>query len=167
MIAPTHGTRAVIRIERSSATAALEFKAFGFPLIGPATTELPDRPGAVERDVSGRATLLHFAPGRFLAPAPTAETARHLAALADAGVGASFDVEGKWQEFALSGSSAERVLAATIDARAVLGQRDCAAVQLFDCPCVLARRKDGYDVWVEASYALDLGESFARVGKEL
>jgi sarcosine oxidase gamma subunit len=143
---------------------ALEFKAFEFPLTGAAAAELPASPGAVQRGTgtgtgidnyssTGRAVLLHFAPGRFLAPAPTPDTERRLLDLQAAGVGAMFDVEGKWQAFALTAPGAERALASTIDLAQALGGRDCAALHLFDCPAVLSRRGGGFEVWVEASYA--------------
>jgi sarcosine oxidase gamma subunit len=156
---------------------ALEFKAFEFPLTGAAAAELPASPGAVQRGTSigpgtgidagagidngsstGRAVLLHFAPGRFLAPAPTPDTERRLLALQAAGVGAMFDVEGKWQAFALTAPGAERALASTIDLTQALGGRDCAALHLFDCPAVLSRRGAGFEAWVEASYAVAFGE---------
>jgi hypothetical protein len=139
----------------------LEFKAFEFPLTGAAAAELPASPGAVRRDTdlgTGRAILLHFAPGRFLAPTPTPDTERHLLALQAAGVGALFDVEGKWQAFALTAPGAERALSSTIDLAQALGGRDCAALHLFDCPAVLSRRGGGFEVWVEASYAVAFRE---------
>jgi sarcosine oxidase gamma subunit len=148
---------------------ALEFKAFEFPLTGAAAAELPASPGAVERGTgsgtgsgngssTGRAVLLHFAPGRFLAPAPTPDTERRLLGLQAAGVGAMFDVEGKWQAFALTAPGAERALSSTIDLTQALGGRDCAALHLFDCPAVLARRGGDFEVWVEASYAVAFRE---------
>jgi sarcosine oxidase gamma subunit len=144
---------------------ALEFKAFEFPLTGAAAAELPASPGAVRRDTdvgsdssTGRAVLLHFAPGRFLAPAPTPDTQRRLLTLQAAGVGAVFDVQGKWQAFALTAPGAERALSSTIDLAQALGGRDCAALHLFDCPAVLSRRSGGFEVWVEASYAVAFRE---------
>ena len=156
---------------------ALEFKAFEFPLRGAAAAELPASPGAVQRgstaigagtDIdngssTGRAVLLHFAPGRFLAPAPTPDTERRLLALQAAGVGAMFDVEGKWQAFALTAPGAERALSSTIDLAQVLGGRDCAALHLFDCPAVLSRRGAGFEVWVEASYAVAFREVLSEL----
>jgi sarcosine oxidase gamma subunit len=131
----------------------LEFKSFKFSLIDTVMTILPVSPGAVMRDASGRAVLLHMGPGRFLVPAPTPDLVRRLDTLQAAGVGALFDVDGKWQAFAMTGPSAERILSSTIDLGQVLASRNCAALHLFDCPAVLARRPDAFDVWVEASYA--------------
>jgi sarcosine oxidase gamma subunit len=171
---------------------ALEFKAFEFPLVGAAAAELPAAPGAVHRDTdigisigtgtgagagagigdsngngsrAGRAALLHFAPGRFLAPAPTPDTERRLHALQAAGAGAVFDVEGKWQAFALTAPGAERALSSTIDLAQALGGRDCAALYLFDCPAVLSRCEGGFDVWVEASYAVAFRELLGGTDK--
>jgi sarcosine oxidase gamma subunit len=150
---------------------ALEFKAFEFPLTAAAAAELPASPGAAQRGTdmgagtgidngssTGRAVLLHFAPGRFLAPAPTPDTERRLLALQATGVGALFDVEGKWQALALTAPGAERALSSTIDLAQALGGRDCAALHLFDCPAILSRRDAGFEVWVEASYAVALRE---------
>jgi hypothetical protein len=155
---------------------ALEFKAFEFPLTGAAAAELPASPGAVERGTSidagtgiddgssiGRAVLLHFAPGRFLAPTPTPDTERRFFALQAAGVGAMFDVEGKWQAFALTAPGAERALSSTIDLAQALAGRDCAALHLFDCPAVLSRRGAGFEVWVEASYAVAFREVLSEL----
>jgi sarcosine oxidase gamma subunit len=150
------------RIEGPTLQRMLEFKTFEFPLAGTAIVELPASPGAVQRDAGGRATLLHFAAGRFLVPAPLPDMARHLGALQTAGVGAVFDVDGKWRTFALAGRGAERVLASTIDLGQVLQHRDCAALHLFDCPAVLARRAEAFDVWVEASYASAFRECVNR-----
>ena len=158
---------------------ALEFKAFEFPLTGAAAAELPASPGAVQRGTdigagtgidngssTGRAVLLHFAPGRFLAPAPTTDTERRLLALQAAGVGAVFDVQGKWQAFALTAPGAERALSSTIDLTQALGGRDCAALHLFDCPAVLSRRGGGFEVWVEASYAVAFREVLGELRGE-
>ena len=142
----------------------LEFKSFKFPLIDTAMIHLPVSPGAVERDASGRAALLHIGPGRFLVPAPTPELVRRLDTLQAAGVGALFDVDGKWRAFALTGPSYERVLSSTIDLSQVLANRDCAALHLFDCPAVLARRPDAFDVWIEASFAGAFRESMRARG---
>jgi hypothetical protein len=143
-------------IEGPALERMLEFKAFEFPLLVEASAGLPASPGAVQRDASGRALLLHFAAGRFLAPAPTPDRVRHLDALQAAGVGALFDVDGKWRRFALTGPGASRVLASAVDLGVALRHRDCAALQLFDCPAVLASRAGAFDVWVEASYATAL-----------
>jgi sarcosine oxidase gamma subunit len=154
---------------------ALEFRAFEFPLTA-AAAELPASPGALQRgtDMSagtsidsgsstGRAALLHFAPGRFLAPAPTPDTERRLLALQAAGAGALFDVEGKWRAFALTAPGAERALSSTIDLAQALGGRDCAALHLFDCPAILSRRGGGFELWIEASYAVALHEVLSEL----
>lgn len=142
-----------IRAEGPVLQRTLEFKTFRFPLAETPNIGLPPSPGAVRRDASGRATLLHFAPGRFLAPGPTPDMQEHLDALQGTGVGALFDVDGKWEAFALTGPGVESVLSYSIDLAQVLGSRECASLHLFDCPAVLARRADAFDVWVERSYA--------------
>jgi heterotetrameric sarcosine oxidase gamma subunit len=151
------------RIDGPGDGVGLEFKTFLFPLVGTATADLPAPPGAAWHDGSGHATLLHFAPGRFLAPAPTAEMARHLAALESAGVGRLFDVRGKWRQLTVAGTGAARLLSAGVDVEAVLAHRDCAALTLFDCPLVLARSGQRFELWVESSYATDLRASLDRL----
>ena len=151
------------QIDGPLAIEAREFKTFMFPLVGTATADLPAPPGAVQRDGAGRPTLLHFAPGRFLVPAPAADMIRHLDALASAGVGAVFNVVGKWRSIRVSGTGAERLLAAGVDVATVLSHRECAAAHLFDCPVVLARASDGFELWVHSSYAIDLAGSLERI----
>jgi sarcosine oxidase gamma subunit len=146
---------------------ALEYRSFAFPLVGTATAELPADAGSTQRDDAGRAALLHFAPGHFLAPQASPAMRRHLDALEVAGNGACFDVDGKWRHLAVTGTGAARLLAATIDVGRVLQHRECAAVTLFDCPAVLLRRADGYDVWVEASYATDFRAMLDRLSRRL
>jgi heterotetrameric sarcosine oxidase gamma subunit len=141
------------RIEGPALQHVLEFNTFEYPLSEEAMVGLPATPGAVTRDPSGLATLLHFAPGRFLIPAPSPECAARLDALQSAAVGALFDVEGKWQRFTLTGPGAERVLSSAINLTQVLADRECAAAHLFDCPSILTRQADAFDLWVEASYA--------------
>jgi sarcosine oxidase gamma subunit len=62
------------------------------------------------------------------------------------------DVTGKWREIQLSGASATRLLANTVDVEALLTGRGCARTALFDCPAILMRRDGGYAVWIERSY---------------
>jgi len=137
------------RIELFAAEPAWEFVAFD-PGAPPAV--LPGAPGAIVLDGDGRAALLHFAPGRWLALTLAPD------ATALASIGAAVDVTGKWQRLVLSGPRAARLLASTVDLAAVLRSRACAALELFDCPSILSALpgKDGmpagYEVWVQASY---------------
>lgn len=133
----------------------LEFVAFHFPPEGAFVVGWPAAPGAIRHDVQGLSGLLHFAPARWLAPSPCREIAALVAAAEDAATGTCIDVTGKWREFALIGTAAARVLASTLNTEIVLEGRECAAVTLFDCPCVLARVGDGYRIWVRASFAED------------
>ncbi len=150
-----HNSSAVeyCRIEGPTVPPALEFQTFEFPLIASAARDLPATPGSLQRGDSGQATLLHFAPGHFLVPRPASGLIRTLDGLQASGVGAVFDVDGKWHAFRLTGRGAERVLSSTIDLPQALRHRDCAALHLFDCPAVVARRPDTFEAWVEASYA--------------
>jgi len=139
---------------------AVEFRAYAFP---GATwpTGFPITPGSVLRAPLGRFALLHFAPGRWLAPEPAEEAALLDSAVA-AGTGTQTGVGGKWQAITLTGAQAPRALAATIDLETVLSGRDCAAVRLFDCPGIVARTVEGFEVWALSSYATDLIQCLKR-----
>ena len=113
---------------------------------------LPAHPGQVLRDGGRRPMLLHFAPRRWLAPAPDTALMARLNALAARGQGALVDVEGKWRRVLVEGPGAAQALASTISVEAVLRDRECAAVSLFDCPAILARQGGAFDLWVAASY---------------
>ena len=132
----------------------LEFVAFQFPPEGAFVVGWPAAPGAVRHDTLGGPGLLHFAPARWLAPSPCAEIAA-LVAAAEEAAGTCVDVTGKWREFALGGPRAGRVLASAVTVEAVLEGRECAAVTMFDCPCILVRVTDGYRIWVRSSFATD------------
>jgi sarcosine oxidase gamma subunit len=107
------------------------------------------------RDGDDAASLLHFAPGRVLAPDPSAATEALLDVAAAEGLGTRIDVTGKWERYSVRGSGAARLLACALSLDAVLDQRDCAAVTIFDCPAIIAKRRDGFDLWVLSSYAGD------------
>jgi heterotetrameric sarcosine oxidase gamma subunit len=143
------------RLEPQPSESVLEFAAFGFPLGGAFVVGWPAPPGAVRRDGDGRPVLLHFAPARWLVPAPHPDIAALLEAATAAGAGSVIDVEGKWTAFRLVGPGAGRLLASSVDVEPLLAARDCAAVTVFDCPGVLARVPDGFAIWVRASYAAD------------
>jgi heterotetrameric sarcosine oxidase gamma subunit len=141
----------------------LEFVAFGFPLGGAFVVGWPAAPGAVRHDEQGRPVLLHFAPARWLVPAPHPDIAALIEAATQAGAGAIVAVDGKWRAMELTGPGAARLLASTVDVEAVLDGRECAAVTLFDCPALLARVPGGFAVWVRASYAADFAAAVERL----
>ena len=143
------------RLDRSATEPMLEFAAFGFPLGGAFVVGWPAAPGAVRHDEAGHPVLLHFAPARWLAPAPHPDIAALIDAAIEAGAGAGVDVDGKWAAMELVGPGAARLLASTVDVELVLGGRECAAVTLFDCPAILARMPGGFAIWVRSSYAAD------------
>ncbi len=120
-------------------------------------------PGSVRRAAGGRPAALHFAPGRWLLPAPDAELDAWLARAVAAGAGSAVEVEGKWTAMQLNGADAARLLSSSLDAAAVLEGRDCAAVVLFDCPAVLATSARGYIIYVQSSYAADFKAAVARI----
>ena len=143
------------RIDRLPSACALEFAAFAWP--APDTSELawPSKPGAVRYDERRRPLLLHYAPGRWLAPEPSLEIRSLLATAAQAAVGVVVEVTGKRDALLISGTGATRLLACAIAIEAVLNARDCAALTLFDCPAILARAPEGFAVWVQSSYTTD------------
>lgn len=155
MSTPLHASQPGWRLETVAPEPMLEFAAFGFPLGGAFVVGWPAAPGAVRHDEAGRPVLLHFAPARWLAPAPHPDIAALIAAATEAGAGAVVDVGGKWTAMQLLGPGAARLLASTVDVELVLEGRECASVTLFDCPAILARVPDGFAVWVRASYAAD------------
>lgn len=112
----------------------------------------PIAPGAVRRAPSGAAQLLHFAPGRWLMPEPDAALMLQAGKLVAGGAAELIEVEGKWRKLALSGAAATRVLSAGVAVESVLAARECAALTLFDCPVILARRLGEFDLWVQSSY---------------
>jgi|GEM_PF-768679 len=143
----------------------VEFAAFGsatprsLAALGTGSTT----PGSVRRDADGRPAALHFAPARWLLPAPGAELDAWLASAVAAGAGIAVEVEGKWTAMELNGAGAARLLSSSLDVAAVLETRDCAAVVLFDCPAVLATSAQGYLIYVQSSYAADFKAAVARL----
>jgi sarcosine oxidase gamma subunit len=128
-----------------------EFVAPCVPLAG-LHGALPIEPGAVLRDSTGRAQVLHFAPRRWLVPAPTEPLYRDLAERDATGDGALVDVEGKWQWFRLEGPEATRILESSVNVQGLLFKRSCAASALFDCPTVIANDGVNFDCWVLSCY---------------
>jgi sarcosine oxidase gamma subunit len=112
----------------------------------------PSQPGQVLRDSAGRAVLLHFAPGRWLVPAPDERLRSRLDALVRDRHGALVDVDGKWQALAPTPATATRVLASGVELDALLQGRDAAAVVLFDGPAIVVRAGAGFELYVAASY---------------
>jgi heterotetrameric sarcosine oxidase gamma subunit len=141
------------RIIQLPVADALEFTSYAWPAAGRLSTEWPMEPGAVWRDTQRQPALLHFAPARWLAPAPGPELRHLLEGAAGAGAGSLVDASGKWVAVDIAGPGAARLLACTMDIEAVLIDRECAALTLFDCPAVVARTAQGFRLWVQASYA--------------
>ena len=143
------------QIEHRPHRRLLEFAAFAWPGVEGESPHWPTDAGAVIRDDDDSVCLLQFAPGRVLAPDPSAATEAAVDAAASQGAGNRIDVTGKWEHYLVRGPGAARLLACTVELNAVLDQRDCAAVTLFDCPAIVARCRDGYELWVQSSYACD------------
>jgi sarcosine oxidase gamma subunit len=144
-----------LRIERLPTQATLEFAAYPSGQSDSADTLWPHAPGAVRFDAQQRAVLLHFAPGRWLAPDPDLETRSLLAGAAQRGIGTLVDASGKWDAVLILGPGAARLLACDLAIEAILSDRDCAAVTLFDCPATVARAPEGFALWVHSSYTTD------------
>ena len=143
------------RIDRLPCRCTLELACSAWPARGISDTQWPSAPGGVQYDPQQRPALLHFAPGRWLAPDPTEATRSLLAGAAQAAAGAWVDVTGKWDALLISGPDAPQLLACAIAIEPVLHGRDCAAVTLFDCPAILARTQRGFALWVQSSYTTD------------
>ncbi len=143
------------RIDRVACARALEFSAFAWPAPALSEPAWPSGAGAVRYDARQRPVLLHFAPGRWLAPDPDEEVRALLAAAGLATAGVVVEVTGKWEAWLIRGTGAPRLLACALAIEPVLNARDCAAVTLFDCPAILARAAEGFAVWVHSSYAAD------------
>ena len=152
-----------VRIDRLSAQVTLEFVAYPADQRLGADTLWPRTPGAVRFDAHQRPVLLHFAPGRWLVPDPDLVTRALLASTAQQGSGTLVDASGKWDALVIHGPGAARLLACDLAIEAVLRDRDCAAVTLFDCPATIARVPGGFALWVQSSYTSDFmacAESF-------
>jgi sarcosine oxidase gamma subunit len=154
-------------IERQRQDRVLEFAAFRWPLSGFGMADWPTEPGGVLRDAAHRPLLLHFSPGRWLAPAPTPAMESLFDATARAGRGSSIDVTGKWQPVLVTGPGAARLLACALDIVAVLEGRGCAAVVLFDCPAIVTQAAGGFELWLQASYEADFLATAARFAAQL
>jgi sarcosine oxidase gamma subunit len=154
-------------IERQRQGRVLEFAAFRWPLSGFGTADWPTEPGGVLRNAAHRPLLLHFSPGRWLAPAPTPATESLLDATAGAGHGRGIDVTGKWRPVLVTGPGAGRLLACALDIAAVLEGRGCAAAVLFDCPAIVAQAAGGFELWVQASYEVDFLATAGRFAAQL
>jgi sarcosine oxidase gamma subunit len=150
------------RIDRVRRSCALEFAAFAWPAPALGDPAWPSGAGTVRYDARQRPLLLHFAPGRWLAPDPDEGTRALLAAAALAQAGVVVEVTGKWEALLIRGTGAVRLLACALAIEPVLEARDCAAVTLFDCPAILARAAGGFAVWVQSSYATDFVDTAER-----
>jgi heterotetrameric sarcosine oxidase gamma subunit len=144
--APTPSCVRTLALER-----CFEFIAPCLPL-GKFQGTLPIEPGAVLRDSTGRAQVLHFAPRRWLVPAPAARLCRELTECENIGEGTLSDVEGKWKWLRLEGPQAARILESSVNIQGLLFKRSCAAAALFDCPAIVANDAENFDCWVLSSY---------------
>jgi heterotetrameric sarcosine oxidase gamma subunit len=154
--------KTIARIDRLPSGRVLEFAAFGWPTAALAEPDWPNAPGGLRYGADQRIELLHFAPGRWLAPDPSEEVQSLLAAAAAASAGTALEVSGKWDQMRIAGSGAARLLACGVCAEEVLAERECAALTLFDCPAILARAADGFRLWVQSSYSADFLATAAR-----
>ncbi len=141
------------QLEEMPSSRDYEFIAFG---------EVADE-GVPGESGPGDSALLPIAPGRWFAPSPDAAVQSFLEAAIHADSGTVIDISGKWHAMTLIGSGASRLLASSIDIEAVLHNRSCAALALFDCPAIVARKPTGFSIWVHSSYAAH----FVRVIQEL
>ena len=153
------------RIARLPEASVWEFVAYPSAVRNLRAVAWSTAPGAAEISADGSPRRLHYAPGRWLLPDPDRDMQDQLDAAVASGFGVRLDVEGKWAAILLSGPDARRVLASTIDIAAVLANRGCAAVSLFDCPTVAMRDVDRYRLWVAASYAESFEAAVERLSR--
>ena len=120
----------------------------------PSTHDLPEHwpkgSGEARRGADGSAEILKIAADRWLLLRPRDDAVAAAAALSR--VCTLTDVTGKWREFRLTGTSAARLLANSVNVDELLCNRDCARTALFDCPALLYQFHDGFSVWIERSY---------------
>ena len=154
-------------IERLPAGRLVEFVSFYWPTPDLAAADWPITPGGVRHDTSGQPALLHFAPGRWLAPNPDPDLVALLDHAARDGAGTLIEATGKWEPLTISGSGAGRLLASTLEVASVLAGRGCAAVTLFDCPAIIASADQGFALWIQASYAAHFSDTAERCSKAL
>jgi hypothetical protein len=154
-------------IEGPAPVRAMEFNAFRYSGRGVGQVGLPLAPGGVERDENEKPAILHVGPGRYFVPEPTVAMLLKFDELAASGIGARFDVDGKWQWLTLIGEGSTPLLSSGIDIRRILSGRECASSKVFDCPVIVASRPDAFDLWVHSSYAENLRESIERVSCRL
>ncbi len=140
----------------------VEFVAFG-AAHGTLAGDWPRAAGAALRGADGWPVILHFAPARWLLPQPDVTMIDRIEAAVAAGAGAAIEVEGKWVTLSLCGADAARLLSSSLDVAAVLAGRDCAAVELFDCPAVLASAAPDYRIYIKSSFAADFTVAVERL----
>ena len=112
----------------------------------------PLSPGQARRTASKGYELLHFAPGRWLAPSLSDSLQERCRGLVAGGAAVLIDVDGKWNGVMVRRAAGASVLAQSLDVELLLAERDCAAATLFDSPAILARTESHYHLWVQASY---------------
>jgi hypothetical protein len=122
----------------------------------------PTRPGAVHRDASGIPAVLHHAPSRWLVFPVDAEVRAWVESAGAQGCVVA-DVSGKWRGYLLV--DAARSLASGGDIEALLRERDCAAVALFDCPVIIAKCAPDYLIWVQRSFSAAFREGLSAAAQ--
>lgn len=152
-----------LRLSQIDAGQAREFVLCAGDRASTAARDWSGRPGQADLGPGGEPLRLHFAPGRWLLPHVDVPMQSRLEAAVQAGAGVLFDVEGKWAAWLLEGADAGRALAGSVDIDAVLADRGCAAVALFDCPAIVMRSGNGYRLWVGASYAQAFADAIRRL----
>ena len=107
--------------------------------------------------------VLYFAPGSWLVI--NGDPAVPPSALPSGVIGV--DVIGKWNGFLLDGSLVDSVLRTEVQLGIVLAKRQCAATSMFDCPVLIYRAGDRYELWVQASYSDHLQTQLAGTAHRL
>jgi sarcosine oxidase gamma subunit len=139
-----------VQLEALPTTPIYELVTFRPEFLDTLPADWPKGPGEARCRADGSAEILRVAADRWLLSKPGPALITTSAALF--AVCALTEVTGKWREFKLTGASAARLLANSVDVGILLAGRNCARTALFDCPALLYKLDAGFSVWIERSY---------------
>ena len=122
------------------------------------------RPGSVRRYPDGAASL-HMGPGRWLLVGRAVEWESATVTAAEACGGWLIEVSAKWRRLSVTGTKAQLHLSRLLNVAQVLHERVCAPVAVLDCPALLARCQDGFELWVARSWAPWLHEALIAIDR--
>lgn len=95
----------------------------------------------------------HYAPNRWLSISTNEAAHRSVDKLFTNSQMNVTDITGFWTEFELNQASDLELLNAAAPIDLYLAGRNCGAMTLFDCPCILANINEQLSLFVKTSYA--------------